>query len=81
MAKLFSANQRTYFGSGKGLSGTYFKGIRLCPNLIRMTRSSQAESRQKNQHDAAVWHHVASILPEAQQVIAHIDEFVSKYVA
>jgi monoterpene epsilon-lactone hydrolase len=28
-----------------------------------------------------VWHHVASILPEAQQAIPHIDEFVRKYVA
>jgi epsilon-lactone hydrolase len=28
-----------------------------------------------------VWHHVAAILPEAQQAIAHIDEFVRKYVA
>jgi acetyl esterase/lipase len=28
-----------------------------------------------------VWHHVAAILPEAQQAIAHADEFVRKYVA
>jgi epsilon-lactone hydrolase len=27
------------------------------------------------------WHHVASILPEAQQAIAHIGELVRKYVA
>jgi hypothetical protein len=28
-----------------------------------------------------VWHHFASILPESQQAIAHIGEFVRKYVA
>jgi len=28
-----------------------------------------------------MWHHFASILPEAQQAIAHIGEFVRKYVA
>jgi len=28
-----------------------------------------------------VWHHFVSILPEAQQAIAYIGEFVRKYVA
>jgi epsilon-lactone hydrolase len=28
-----------------------------------------------------VWHHFASILPESQQDIAHISEFVREYVA
>jgi hypothetical protein len=28
-----------------------------------------------------VWHHFASILPESQQDIAHIGEFVREYVA
>jgi len=47
-----------------------FKCIGLCANLHMMVISNQGASRQRN-HDG----------PEAQQAIAHIGEFVRKYVA